>query len=141
MHERPKGVRANRYPARIHCWIVSPLFATMRKGRFVLNDVDPAIYEQGKKDGSLIFNHFESQELAIPTWATTIFIYVRLDQPKIDISFFEDVKDFFLWYSKVLIAIAGKITNYCFQYDDTLKEWRPFDPPTLIGVNLRTKLR
>lgn len=102
-------------------------------------ETDAAIYEAIKEDQGITFSTLEKLDIATPTWATMLFLYIREEKPTIDVSFFEDAKDFFLWYSKVLILQGDAVRYAAFARDES--GWQPFSPPTLIGVNLKTKLR
>ena len=110
----------------------------MRKSRFTV--VDGEVHAAVKKEPLAIFDLLEGLSLDDPKWAQMALLYVRKSKETIDISFFEEPKEFFLWYSKVLIVNGDKVFANAFIREDD-GTWSPFSPPTLIGVNLKTKLR
>jgi hypothetical protein len=112
----------------------------MRKSRTVVKEVEIEVADQIGLNPNTLFGQLEKYEIAVPTWATMLFVFARSDRKILDVSFFEDTKDFFLWYSKVLIRRVKDVKAASYSKDVT-NEWKLFLPPTLIGVNLRTKMR
>ena len=111
----------------------------MRKCRFIVTDLPAEIYESVVANHRSIFNHLTTLEIALPTWASMLLLLINNTAPKIDIAAFDNNKDFFSWYGKILANHPDSFTTATFIVEDN--EWRHFMPPTLIGVNLRTKLR
>lgn len=109
----------------------------MRKSRTVVSDADEVITDF-INDHHGAFKLLEKLEIVLPDWAEMLFVFARKDKKRFDVSYFEDAKDFFLWYSKVLIT-QKDLQAISFTRKDA--EWLVFVPPTLIGVNLRTRLR
>jgi hypothetical protein len=105
----------------------------------VLTDLDSALFELINKDTSTILSLVSKLQIDIPVWAKMCFAFVWLRAPKIDISWFDEAPQFFLWYSKVLIRSADKIRSASWVREETI--WKPFIPPTLMGVELKTKFR
>ena len=111
----------------------------MRKSRFTLRDVNEVTIAKFDENLNNIFSIMEELDISIPKWAKMLFVFSVKD--KIDVSFFEEINDFFIWYSKVLIKRKDSMIVSSFKYDDILKQWQLFFPPTLIGVNLETRMR
>lgn len=111
----------------------------MRKSRTVVNDLDAAIIDLIASDTNNVFKALVELDIAVPPWSQMLFVFARHDGSKLDASFFEDAKEFFLWYSKVLIRHGEDIHTASFSRKEGI--WQIFMPPTLIGVSLQTKLR
>ena len=111
----------------------------MRKSRTVAYELDAEIIEWLMGDPHHVFKAIAKLDIAVPSWAQMFFIFTRYDSDKLDVSFFEDAKEFFLWYSKILIRFGDDIHSVSFSSKDGI--WQIFLPPTLIGVSLRTRLR
>ena len=108
----------------------------MRKSRVVITEVDETIFTSVYNTPISIFQHFDKLEVPVFNWSAVIFLIMR-NGSKLDISFFEDAKDYFLWYTRVSI-------NSSHRFESFIKDngnWIIFTPPTLIGPNLKTKLR
>lgn len=87
-----------------------------------------------------LFDVMKNYDVALPSWATMILTFANPVRKSWEVAFFEGVKDFFIWYSKVLIKGPEGIKTFAYAKDES-GEWKLFVPPTLIGVNLQTKLR
>ncbi len=87
-----------------------------------------------------LFEKLKLLDIPVPAWADMILVFPNTVKKSLDVSMFEEGKDFFIWYSKVLIKGPGSGKSNCYAKDD-VGDWKIFVPPTLIGVNLRTKLR
>lgn len=112
----------------------------MRKSRTVVKDIDAANYATIAADFQSVFSLLESLGVVVPAWATSMLVFTRSDKRYLDVSFFDDTKEFFLWYSRVLIDGADNLRFAAFSREQG-KDWKAFVPPTLIGVELRTRLR
>ncbi len=111
----------------------------MRKSRIKLNEIDPTLLQAISSDPiQLIFN-LESLEVAIPKWAILLLVGFNEDLRQLDLMFFEETQDFFLRYAKQAIRRSDQITLHSFMNKEA--GWKVFDPPTLIGSNLQTRLR
>jgi len=91
-----------------------------------------------------LFEFFKKQDIYVPAWTTMILVFANPFKKTFDVSMFEGAKDFFVWYSKVLIQGPDGLRTISYAKDDVLGnsgEWKLFVPPTLIGVNFRTRLR
>lgn len=113
----------------------------MRKSRTVVRDVDVKVSDKTGLNPADIFSSLEKMDIPVPSWAVMMFIFSKEEKKVVDVSFFEDTKEFFLWYSKVLIRSAGSVDLTSASFAKEGDSWKLFVPPTLIGVNLRTKLR
>jgi hypothetical protein len=110
----------------------------MRKSRIKLTDVSTEIFNELVK-GDKTFGALESLAIKVPDWAKLILVASKPDKGLLEAGFFEDAKDFFLFYTKKVLRTSGlQIT--CLSRELT-NEWKSFTPPTLIGTNLETKLR
>lgn len=110
----------------------------MRKSRVVVKDVDPSLYEQFTVES--VFPLLEKLEISVPSWAAMLFAFIRTEKQSLDVSFFEEAENFFMWYSRVLVGRPEDLKLVSLARNPG-KDWLPFAPPTLIGVNIRTKLR
>lgn len=110
----------------------------MRKSRIKIADIDDRIVVDVEEDPDKFFSNLKNLSVSVPSWAKLTLVV--LHKPALEISFFEDAKTFFLCYTKKVLRNKnpGSIL-VCFAYEN--KEWRSFVPPTLIGTNLKTKVR
>jgi hypothetical protein len=89
-----------------------------------------------------LFQTLEKFHVSVPEYAAVAMVTARPDRGSLSSSFFEDPAEFFLYYTKTLIfkrkpdAIIA-----CFSREPGSTIWAKHDPPTLIGVNLETRLR
>jgi hypothetical protein len=111
----------------------------MRKSRNVVRDIEDKLAAQLSVNPTEIIDALKGMDIVVPSWASMVFAFVRETKKLIELSCFEDPKDFFLWYSRVMISKPEdmKVVSYSKQDD----QWKLFLPPTLIGVNLETRLR
>jgi len=112
----------------------------MRKSRVRITDINEGIFEELARDQTKFFDNLDILSINVPKWAAVAFIFMRLDRKSIELTFYEDAKDFFMYYTKRLVRRQGDYRVACFSREES-EDWRPFIPPTLIGVNLKTKLR
>ena len=112
----------------------------MRKSRTVVKDIEASLYATIATDFLSVFSLLESLDIAVPAWSKTMLAFTRRDKRYLDVSFFEDSKDFFLWYSRVVIDRLEGLRFGAFTREHG-NEWKMFVPPTLIGVELKTRLR
>jgi hypothetical protein len=110
----------------------------MRKNRFVLSGTEKTLYTSIVSTPLSFFQSLEQIGTAIPSWCAVILLAAR-PEFKLDISYFENAADFFLWYSK--ISLSREEMERVAAFIQEKNNWVVFDPPTLIGVDLRTKLR
>lgn len=107
----------------------------MRKSRVVVKDI-----EVGEVTPSGVFSFLAEFEVNIPSWATSLFFFIRVQNKSADAAFFEDINDFLVWYSKVLLNRKDDMHVVSFNRDEG-KDWVVFVPPTLIGLDLKTRMR
>lgn len=108
----------------------------MRKSRTVVNDVEVHWEDNFGNQPQGVQHLLDNLGIPVPDWVKFMLVSGRDDA--LDFSFFEDVGDFYVWYTKTLMRRRAKHTA-SFQHE--AKQWTIFVPPTLIGVDLRTKLR
>lgn len=111
----------------------------MRKSRFVVRDIEVKLSDNFGLNFSEVADALSKVDITLPSWAAMMFIFVRSNHKSLDVSFFEDSKDFFIWYSKVMIRKPEDLRSA--SYSKEGNDWKVFLPPTLIGVHLRTQLR
>ena len=111
----------------------------MRKSRTIITNIDKEIYNRLTSNPDQIVASLETLEVPIPSWTTTLLACLSTFKQNLDVALFEDSKDFMLWYSKILLLKGDNIKAVPFNRD--MANWILFEPPTLIGVSLRTKLR
>ena len=111
----------------------------MRKSRIKLNEINNEIIETLIKEPVDLLRHLESVTVLVPKWTTVILIGQNSTKLNLDVMFFEDVKDFFLRYAKTILRKSDEVNLYCFIIKGNY--WTTFDPPTLIGDHLKTRLR
>lgn len=112
----------------------------MRKSRIKLSEINEEIFEAIVNDPPKFFDNLDTLTITIPKWATIAFLFIRIDKMAVELTFYEDAKDFFLYYTKRIVKRQGDYKVACFSREES-EDWRGFIPPTLIGVNLKTKLR
>lgn len=110
----------------------------MKKSRQIIRDLDEETYVKLITDIHAVFSVMEGIEFHMPSWASMMLYFVT--ENSLDVSFFSDQRDYFVWYSKVLIRRNDDTKVASFQRDEDGK-WQLFLPPPIIGVNLHTKLR
>ena len=111
----------------------------MRKSRVKLTEIDPTIIQSIAKEPIEIFNQLVPLAITMPSWTNIVFFCQDPSKSNLDIMFFEDVQDFFVRYAKMVIRRPAEVNLFCFINKG--KGWQSFDPPTLIGANLETRLR
>jgi hypothetical protein len=113
----------------------------MRKSRTVVKDFDAKIHHLLVESPDRVFDYIEDLELRIPTWAKALVLVVPVDRQCLELVLFEDVQDFFLYYTRRMIDWPSRHRINCFSVDEVTRTWKMFVPPTLIGPNLKTKFR
>jgi hypothetical protein len=112
----------------------------MRKSRIKLTEVKEDIFDFVIDSPVKFFSHLDSLRIEIPEWSKVLFLSFKESDLSIEVTFYEDAKDFFLLYTKRIIKRKKYTTFSCFSREES-SDWKQFTPPTLIGVNLKTKLR
>lgn len=106
-----------------------------------MKSISDAVYERLAESPLAILDIMGEAEVDVPmpSWAKLLFAFCR-DGGSLDVSFFEDATDFFLWYAKVLVRRKDDMVTASLQ-QEVSGHWQVFAPPTLVGVNIRTRLR
>jgi len=113
----------------------------MRKSRIKFNDVDEEVLEAIAKNPDSFFNDLEELSIKVPSWSKLLLVVLSVKKKAMEVDFFEEVKEFFLSYTKKVLRYTSTDLNFiCFSREQT-NDWKLFIPPTLIGTNLKTKLR
>jgi hypothetical protein len=114
----------------------------MRKSKIKIGNVEESFFTSLASDPAKAIEKLDSLSITLPEWARLILLATRPERQMIEASFFEDARDFFLVYTKkVLRNSSGQAPDFiCFSQEED-GSWKHFVPPTLIGTNLRTKLR
>src|SRR5690348_13859556 len=99
----------------------------MRKSRVTVTDLEEQTISAIKTNPLSIFGDFEKLEIDQPVWSKMMLFFLKKDQPTLDISFFEEPKDFFVWYSKLLISKGSNISLHSFTFENG--EWKSFSAP------------
>jgi hypothetical protein len=113
----------------------------MRKSRTVVKDISEETYSGLSGDPQHFFSTLDILGIASPAWATAMFVFTRPSRRSLDVSFFEEAQDFFIWYSRVLIDRKEDMRVASFNRAIGESVWKIFSPPTLIGIDLQTRLR
>lgn len=93
-------------------------------------------------DPTHLFQTLEKFHVSVPEYAAIAMVTARPDRGSLSSSFFEDPAEFFLHYTKTLVfKRKPEAVIACFSRELGSKIWTKHDPPTLIGVNLETRLR
>ena len=108
----------------------------MRKGRFIIS-LDEVENFESKPESLLDF--LKNSNIIAPKWANFLFCYLRSDQT-LDITLFEEMVDYFTWYSKVMLKRNNR-SSILVTYSKKDVDCIIYVPPTLISVNLKSKLR
>lgn len=78
--------------------------------------------------------------ITLPDWAKLALLILRSEHRSLEAVFYEDARDFFLSYTKRALKGTNSPDFICFSREQNAV-WKHFVPPTLIGTNLKTKLR
>lgn len=87
------------------------------------------------------FDKLAEDEVPQPTWGLFCFIAMSFKSRIYKVTFFEDSQEFLISYSKFLLLLnhPEHIKIFCYELKNTI--WHVYYPPTLIGIDLHTKLR
>lgn len=112
----------------------------MRKSRIKLMEINEELFNSIASDMSGLGGHLKSLNIKSPEWSKILLFSLKGEDLSVEVVFYEDAKDFFLFYTKKIIKQSDDNVIGCF---DRVKDgdWKEFAPPTLIGINLKTKLR
>jgi hypothetical protein len=114
----------------------------MRKSKIKINNVDGAFFATLAAEPSQAIARLESISVSLPEWAKLVLFALRADRQSVEVAFFEDARDFFLAYTKKVLRRPDDQQPpefLCVSREGA--DWRNFVPPTLIGTNLKTRLR
>ncbi len=112
----------------------------MRKSRIKIL-IDKKLVALIEEDPDKFFSKLKDLSITGPDWSKLTLLTMQPNGPTVEVGFFEDAKAFFLTYTKrTLRNTDPSIKLICFSRERT-DEWRSFIPPTLIGTNLKTKVR
>ena len=111
----------------------------MRKSKIKIGNIEESFF---KLEPAKAIEQLDSLSITLPEWARLILLVLRAEKQTMEASFYEDARDFFLAYTKKVLRNSNVQSPdfICFSREET-GEWKHFIPPTLIGTNLRTKLR
>ncbi len=113
----------------------------MRKSRIKFTDVNEAVLEVLAAKPESFFEGLEELSIKVPSWSQLLLLVLAPRKRAMEVAFFEEAKEFFLSYTKKVLRYTNSDLNFfCFSREQA-KDWKMFVPPTLIGTNLRTKLR
>jgi hypothetical protein len=110
-----------------------------RKTRTTIREVNNGFFELKNAEADKVFECLEKDGVTIPEWAKYCLIVTKKVKSTYDVGFFESEQEFYLRYSKVLVINRSPLTNY--MTFSKIKNWSVFLPPTLIGLDLVTRLR
>lgn len=113
----------------------------MRKSRIKLTEVELKLLVTVEEDQNKLFKVLEELAVQVPTWSKLILVVLKVHKLTLDVSYFEDARDFFLSYTKKALRNTDPDVKYLTLSREASDDWKPFVPPTLIGTNLKTKLR
>lgn len=112
-----------------------------RKTRTSVKDVPDEFLHLKNYEINAVFSHFESNGIQIPAWARFCFVVRRTAKKSYDVTFYENEQEFYVRYSKVLLIANADTTSFLCFARNMDEPWRNFHPPTLIGLDLKTRLR
>lgn len=113
----------------------------MRKSRIKFTDVDETVLEAIANRPESFFDDLEELSIKVPSWSKLLLVVLAPNKKAMEVGFFEEAKEFFLSYTKKVLRYTTSNLNFiCFSREQS-DDWKVFVPPTLIGTNLRTKLR
>lgn len=119
----------------------------MRKSRVTLTDVDDETINDfftGVKLRNIdLLNVFEALSVPAPNWAKMLMVASQRSRSVISFFLFESSIDFINSYTKMMLIFGESldVASFAFEETDGKNEWKIYHPPTLIGLNLRTKIR
>lgn len=87
-----------------------------------------------------LFGILQKQKISIPKYASVIMFYSRPEKGSLSILFYENKEEFFGYYTKFLVT-SRHPDGIIVCYEKQGNVWSVSNPPTLIGLNLETKLR
>jgi len=112
----------------------------LRKSRIKFAEVGDVVDKLVEKPEKF-FDHLEELSIKIPSWSKLLFIVLMSEKKTMEVAFFEEAKEFFLLYTKKVLRYSpGSVNFICFSCENS-DVWKLFTPPTLIGSNLKTRLR
>jgi len=107
----------------------------MKKSKVKVDNPDKKIVQGVTKSPLKFFSNLKKLAVSLPTWSKHILLSFK--ENCLEIYFFEDTQDFFVFYAKKAIQ-QSNLKFISFVLED---KWKLFIPPTLIGTNLKTKVR
>lgn len=112
----------------------------MRKSRTVIKGIEGELHRLLAESPSRFFDSADALEFKIPSWANAAILFIPLDDPRLEVAFFEDAsQEFIIYYTRRMIERPPRYRLHCFTIDQNT--WKTFIPPTLIGRGLKTKFR
>ena len=112
----------------------------MRKSKIKFSELSDKILEVLAAQPDKFFLSLEELAIKVPEWSKLILVALLPNKKSMEVVFFEEAKEFFLSYTKKVLRHPTTITCLCFSREQS-PEFRLFIPPTLIGTNLKTRLR
>jgi len=113
----------------------------MKKSRIKFADLDTKLLEDIASTPEFLFDDLEELSVKIPSWSKLLLVVLSIEKKTLEIAFYEEAKEFFLSYTKKVLKYSKKdLTYICFSREES-EYWKMFSPPTLIGTNLKTRLR
>lgn len=110
-----------------------------RKTRTTIRDVKNDFFDIKNTEPDKLFEHLSADGVSVPDWSKYCLLVCRKLKKTYDVGFFEDEQEFYVRYSKVLLMTRSDAVQFL-TFSKT-KNWGTFFPPTLIGIELKTKLR
>lgn len=112
----------------------------MRKSKIKFTELSEKILDGLSAQPDKFFVSLTELDVKVPEWSKLILVALFSKKKVMEVIFFEEAKEFFLSYTKKVLRFSGNVTCLCFSREQG-PEWKLFTPPTLIGTNLKTKLR
>jgi hypothetical protein len=111
----------------------------MRKSKIKVGNIDESLFLSFMGEPVRALDKLDTLSITLPEWAKLVLLTLRNENFSLEAAFYEDAKDFFLSYTKRLLKANNPPDFICFSQEQN--GWKHFVPPTLIGTNLKTKLR
>ena len=113
----------------------------MRKSRVKISAVEEKVLaDVGRHPAGFFVKSVPTLKITVPDWAMFALLILNYARSGLELCFCEDAKDFFLLYTKKSLRNDDNDIEFvCFKRSE--QDWFLFVPPTLIGTNLKTKIR
>lgn len=112
----------------------------MKKSKIKFTELSEKVLDVLVVQPDKFFITLTELDVKVPEWARLILVALFPKKKTMEVIFFEEAKEFFLSYTKKVLRFSDSISCLCFSREQS-PEWKLFTPPTLIGTNLKTKLR